>query len=184
MVPSGHLVEKEFIMLIFGLLLVAVAGVAGTVGVLSNRGTGHQVPGGFDALGYTMHGPTGQLFFWGIVVGCVAMLGLVLILGGLRGGVKRRSTARRNATWRKRSEKEAALATDAPVTDPSVAEPSAIDEPVTEPPVTEPPVTELPVTKSSTTDEPAPELVAAVPPAAPESNARIKADPTLDKVGS
>jgi hypothetical protein len=99
-------------MLIFGLLLLAVAGVAGGVGILSNRGARHQVPGGFDALGYTMHGPTGELFFWGIVVGCVAMLGLVLILGGLRGDVKRRGTARRNATWRKKSEKEALPATD------------------------------------------------------------------------
>ena len=82
------------------------------MGVLSNRGTGHQVPGGFDALGYTMHGSTGQLFFWGIVVGCAAMLGLVLVLGGLRGTVKRRGTARRNATWRKKSEKDALPATD------------------------------------------------------------------------
>jgi hypothetical protein len=94
-------------MLIIGLLLVVVAGVVGSVGILSNRGTGHQVSGGFDALGYTMHGPTGQLFFWGIIVGCIAMLGLVLIVGGLRSGLKRRGTARRNASWRKKSEKEA-----------------------------------------------------------------------------
>lgn len=143
------------------------------MGILSNRGTGHQVPGGFDALGYTMHGPTGQLFFWGIVVGCVAMLGLVLILGGLRGGVKRRGAARRNATWRKRSEKEAALATGLPATD-------ALDEPL----VTDLPVTDLPVTEPPATDPPTPELVAAVPSATPGSSAEPQADPTVRKVGS
>jgi len=121
-------------MLILGLLLLAAAGVVGGVGILSNRGAGHQVPGGFDALGYTMHGSTGQLFFWGIVVGCAAMLGLVLILGGLRGAVKRRGTARRNATWRKKSEKDALMATD-PVAPELVESPPAAPESAAEPAV-------------------------------------------------
>jgi hypothetical protein len=115
-------------MLILGLLLLAAAGVAGSVGVLSNRGTGHQMPGGFNALGYTMHGSTGQVFFWGIVAGCVATLGLVLVLGGLRGGLKRRGTARRNATWRKRSEKSekaARLVADPVTPEPVEALPAA-----------------------------------------------------------
>jgi hypothetical protein len=118
-------------MLILGLLLLAAAGVAGTVGVLSNRGAGHQMPGGFNALGYTMHGSTGQLFFWGIVVGCVAMLGLALVLGGLRGGLKRRGTARRNASWRKRSEKsekEARLVADQATPEPVEVLPAAAAE--------------------------------------------------------
>jgi hypothetical protein len=115
-------------MLILGLLLLAAAGVAGAVGVLSNRGAGHQMPGGFNALGYTMHGSTGQLLFWGFVTGCVAMLGLVLVLGGLRGGLKRRGTARRNASWRKRSEKEARLVADPVTPEPVEALPAATPE--------------------------------------------------------
>jgi hypothetical protein len=102
----SHLVDQGFIVLILGLILFIGAGVIGTEGILDNRGASHRLPNGFNAFGYTMHGPTGQLFFWGIVVGGVAMLGLVLIFGGLRAAVKRRSAARKDATWRKNNDRE------------------------------------------------------------------------------
>jgi hypothetical protein len=101
-------------MLILGLLLLAGACAVGVTGILSNRGTGHQVTGGFDAFGRTMHGSAGQLFFWGIVVGSVAMLGLFLLLAGLRGDIRRRSTTRRSGVQAKNGEHES-LAGDAPV---------------------------------------------------------------------
>jgi hypothetical protein len=102
----SHLADQGFIVLILGLLLFIGAGVIGTEGILDNRGASHRLPSGFNAFGYTMHGPTGQLFFWGIVVGSVAMLGLVLIFGGLRAAVKRRSLARKDAALRKNNERE------------------------------------------------------------------------------
>ena len=99
-------------MLIIGLLLLAGACAVGVSGVLSNRGTGHQVSGGFDAFGRTMHGSSGQLFFWGIVVGGVAMLGLLLLLAGLRADVRRRGAARRGGVQNRNGEHEAIVAED------------------------------------------------------------------------
>ena len=80
-------------MLVFGLFLEAIARTAGTAGVLSDRGASHRIPGGLDAIGYTTRGAAGQPFFWGIVVGCITILGLVLILASVPGGVKRRAAA-------------------------------------------------------------------------------------------
>ena len=84
-------------MLILGLLLLAGACVVGVTGVLGNRGAGHQVSEGFNVFGRTMHGSAGQLFFWGLVVGGVAMVGLFLLFAGLRSDIRRRGTARRSA---------------------------------------------------------------------------------------
>src|SRR5260221_10364649 len=99
-------------MLIHGLLLLAGACVVGVTGILDNRGAGHQVAGGFDAFGRTMHGSSGQLFFWGVVVGGVAMLGLALLLGGIRGDLKRRSVARRGGVPNRNGEHEAIVGED------------------------------------------------------------------------
>lgn len=80
-------------MLVFGLFLEAIARTAGTAGVLSDRGASHRIPGGLDTVGHTTRGGAGQPFFWGIVVGCVTILGLVPILAGVPGGVKCRPAA-------------------------------------------------------------------------------------------
>ena len=83
-------------MLILGLIILVAAGVVGTVAVVDNRGASHQIPGGFHAFGRVMHGSSGQLFFWGAVVGAAAMLGLVLLLAGVRRDLQLRAQARRD----------------------------------------------------------------------------------------
>jgi hypothetical protein len=111
-------------MLILGLLILIGAGVVGTAGVLSNRGGGHALPGGFDVLGHTLHGSTGQLFLSGIVLGAAAVVGLMLVLAGLRHELKRRGTARRDARWRRKGEQAAK-----PATEPAAAAPVAPEAP-------------------------------------------------------
>lgn len=115
-------------MLILGLLILIGAGVVGTAGVLGNRGGGHPLPGGLDVLGHTVHGSAGQLFLWGIVLGAAAVVGLMLVLVGLRHELKRRGAARRDARWRRKGEqaaKPAPAAEPAPATEPAAAAPVA-----------------------------------------------------------
>ncbi|MEY9931590.1 hypothetical protein ABH926_006239 [Catenulispora sp. GP43] len=83
-------------LLILGLIILIGAGVVGAVAVLDNRGASHQLPGGFHAFGHDFHGSSGQLFFWGAVVGAVAMFGLFLLLAGLRHELRFRAQARRD----------------------------------------------------------------------------------------
>jgi hypothetical protein len=126
--------KKGSIMLILGLLILIGAGVVGTAGVLSNRGGGHALPGGFDVLGHTVHGSTGQLFLWGIALGAAAVVGLMLVLVGLRHEVKRRGAARRDARWRRKGEQAARPAPAAepepePAAKPAAAVPVAPEAP-------------------------------------------------------
>lgn len=90
-------------MLVLGLIILIGAGVVGTVAVLDNRGAGHELPDGFHAFGRVMHGSTGQLFFWGSVVGAAAMLGLFLLLAGLRRDLRLRAQARRDGVRLRRT---------------------------------------------------------------------------------
>lgn len=83
-------------LLILGLIILIGAGVVGAVAVLDNRGASHQLPGGFHAFGHDFHGSSGQLFFWGAVVGAAAMFGLFVLLAGLRHEFRLRAQARRD----------------------------------------------------------------------------------------
>lgn len=83
-------------LLVLGLIILIGAGAVGAVAVLDNRGASHRVPGGFHAFGHLFQGSTGRLFFWGGVVGAAAMLGLVLLLVGLRRELRIRAQARRD----------------------------------------------------------------------------------------
>lgn len=83
-------------LLILGLIILIAAGVVGAVAVLDNRGASHQLSGGFHAFGHLFHGSSGQLFFWGAVVGAAAMFGLFLLLAGLRRDLQLRAQARRD----------------------------------------------------------------------------------------
>jgi hypothetical protein len=117
-------------MLILGLLILVGAGLVGTAGVLGNRGAGDKLPGGFDLLGHTMHGSAGQLFFWGIALGAATVIGLILLLAGLRNSMKRRGTARRDARWRRKDDQQSRPIDGAVATAP---DPATVSEPATAP---------------------------------------------------
>jgi hypothetical protein len=83
-------------MVIVGLVVLLVAVVVGTVGVLGNAGATHPLTEDFSVLGYHVTGSTGTLFVSGIVVGAVALLGLSVLLAGARRGAERGRDARRD----------------------------------------------------------------------------------------
>jgi hypothetical protein len=67
---------------ILGLLILVVAVLVATAGVLSNTGSAHPLGGDFTVAGLHLSGlSTGQLFLYGVLVGAVAMLGVSMLLG-------------------------------------------------------------------------------------------------------
>ena len=124
-------------MLVLGLLVLAAAVVVGAVGVASNTGTEHQLPNGFSIFGYHIHGSVGKLFFAGLMIGAIGMIGLVMLLDGLR-----RNAALRRELLRFRREARArrsAPAVQAPA--PRATAPAPAPRAV----VTREPVTQAPV---------------------------------------
>ena len=97
-------------MVIVGFLILLVAVGVGVSGVLSNSGSEHLLGQDFAVLGLQLSGlTTGQLFFYGIIIGVVGMLGLSLLLGAFN----RRLGSRRSRRALKGSQKESqALRTD------------------------------------------------------------------------
>ena len=81
--------------IIIGLVILIAALVAGLAGVLSNGGSGHALIHPFAVFGYHVTGSTGTLFLYGIVVGAVAVFGLILLLAGARRTSRRGRDARR-----------------------------------------------------------------------------------------
>ena len=71
-------------LVIVGLIILLVAAIISIVGVLSNTGAAHPLTENFSVFGYHVTGSTGSLFFFGIVVGAVALLGLSVLLAGAR----------------------------------------------------------------------------------------------------
>jgi hypothetical protein len=69
---------------IVGLVVLLVAVIVGLTGVLTNAGPTHSLTENFSVLGYHVTGSTGTLFLSGIVIGAVAMLGLSVLLAGVR----------------------------------------------------------------------------------------------------
>ncbi|MGH3417445.1 MAG: hypothetical protein ACRDSS_13325 [Actinocrinis sp.] len=93
-------------MLVVGLLLLAAAVAVGGAGIAANTGSQHQLTGGFDIFGYHAHGSAGRLMLAGIVIGAVAMLGLMMVADGLRRNVAVRRELthfRRDARARRRT---------------------------------------------------------------------------------
>jgi hypothetical protein len=80
---------------VLGFIILVAAVVVGVAGVFSNVGSGHALTHGFSVFGYHVTGSTGALFFYGIVVGAAAMLGLGLLLAGARRTSRRGHAARR-----------------------------------------------------------------------------------------
>ncbi len=88
--------------IIFGLVILVAAVVAGVAGVLSNSGSGHVLTHHFAVFGYHVTGSTGTLFLYGIVVGALALFGLSLLLAGARRTSRRGREARRGLTQSRR----------------------------------------------------------------------------------
>jgi hypothetical protein len=93
-------------MVIVGLVVLFVAVIVGTVGVLGNAGSAHPLAENFSVLGYHVTGSTGTLFLSGIVVGAVGMLGLSVLLAGARRSATRGRDARSELA---RSQRETAF---------------------------------------------------------------------------
>ncbi len=93
-------------MVIVGLVVLLIAAIVGTVGVLGNAGAIHPLAENFSLLGYHVTGSTGTLFLSGIVVGAVGMLGLSVLLAGARRSATRGRDARSELA---RSQRETAF---------------------------------------------------------------------------
>ncbi len=93
-------------MVIVGLIVLFVAVIVGTVGVLGNAGASHPLAENFSVLGYHVTGSTGAVFLSGIVVGAVGLLGLSVLLAGARRSAVRGRDARRDVA---RSQRETAF---------------------------------------------------------------------------
>ncbi|MFF3454024.1 hypothetical protein ACFYXH_06760 [Streptomyces sp. NPDC002730] len=89
---------------ILGLIILIAAVVFGVAGVLTNSGSGHELTGGFSVFGHDMTGSTGTLFLYGIVVGAVALFGLILLLTGARRRPSRRGSVSRRGLKQSRRE--------------------------------------------------------------------------------
>jgi hypothetical protein len=85
---------EHFMIIIFGLIILVAAVIAGVAAVLGNAGAAHAVAHPFSVLGYHLTGSTGTLFLYGVVVGAVGLLGLTLLLGGARRTSRRGRQAR------------------------------------------------------------------------------------------
>ena len=82
-------------LVIVGLTILLAAAIVSIVGGLSNTGAAHPLTENFSVFGYHVTGSTGRLFLFGIVVGVVALLGLSVLLAGVRRTVARGRDARR-----------------------------------------------------------------------------------------
>ncbi|MDA8262228.1 MAG: hypothetical protein M0Z47_05285 [Actinomycetota bacterium] len=91
---------------IVGLVILIVAVVVAVAGVLANSGSGHALSHGFAVFGYHVTGSTGTLFFYGDLVGAIALLGLSLLLVGAR-WTSRRGKAARHGLSQSRSQADA-----------------------------------------------------------------------------
>ena len=80
---------------LLGLVILLAALVLGLAAVLTNMGITHQPVHPFTVLGYHVNGSTGRLFLYGIVVGMIGFLGLVMLLAGVRRSARAGRAARR-----------------------------------------------------------------------------------------
>jgi hypothetical protein len=87
--------------IIFGLVILVAAVIAGVAGVLANGGHAHEVTH-FAVFGYHVTGTTGTLFLYGIVTGALGMAGLGLLLAGARRTSRRGREARRGLAQSRR----------------------------------------------------------------------------------
>ena len=93
-------------MIVLGVLLLVAAGAVAVNGIVANTGSQHVLAHQFSVFGYGIQGSAGRVFFYGIVVGAVGLLGLALFLKGMNRGVRNRAATRRELK-RTRQEREA-----------------------------------------------------------------------------
>ncbi|MFF9785184.1 hypothetical protein [Streptomyces nigrescens] len=96
---------------ILGVILLIAAVVVGVAAVVTNIGSAHELTAAFKVFGYHMTGSTGMLFLLGAIIGAVAVLGLSLLLGGMR-RTTRKKHAMRQALKGERRDAAAARSTD------------------------------------------------------------------------
>ena len=89
-------------LVIVGLIVLLVAGVAAIVGVPSNAGAGRPPTENFAVSGYHPTGSAGTLFLLRIVIGVVASLGLTGLFVGAQRRASRAADARRAAARSRR----------------------------------------------------------------------------------
>jgi hypothetical protein len=87
--------SETVMIVVLGLIILVAAVVVGVAGVLTNSGGGHALTHGFAVFGYHVTGSTGTLFLYGLVVGAIGLLGLILLLAGARRTSRRGREARR-----------------------------------------------------------------------------------------
>ncbi|MFD0168047.1 hypothetical protein ACFVJH_28490 [Streptomyces decoyicus] len=87
---------------ILGVILLIAAVVVGVAAVVTNLGGANELTSAFKVFGYHMTGSTGTLFLFGAIVGAVAVLGLSLLLGGMRRTARRKHAMRQGGRSRRR----------------------------------------------------------------------------------
>ncbi|HUW77617.1 MAG TPA: hypothetical protein VMV52_02565 [Candidatus Nanopelagicaceae bacterium] len=89
----------------FGLLVLVLAAIVAVVGVLTNAGSGHAVGSDFGIFGmHLVRASTGQLFFGGILVGIIGMLGLIMLFSAITRRISSRSSRRELKETRRETE--------------------------------------------------------------------------------
>ncbi|MFD3874622.1 hypothetical protein [Streptomyces sp. NPDC058623] len=89
--------------LILGLIILLAALIVAVAGVMANLGSAHELTSDFSVFGYHVTSSTGALFLYGITIGALTLLGLVLMLVGAR------RAARRNRVGSLPSKRESAV---------------------------------------------------------------------------
>ncbi len=103
--------------ILIGLLVLIAAVVVGVAGVAANSGEVRTDTSDFGVLDYHFTASAGELFFYGMAVGAIGMLGLSLLLLGVWRSSRRNSETRREL---RRSRKEVAeVKRNAPPTTPA-----------------------------------------------------------------
>ncbi|MFI5672803.1 hypothetical protein [Streptomyces sp. NPDC051704] len=82
--------------LILGLIILIATLIVAVAGVMANLGSAHELTNGFSAFGYHVTSSTGVVLY-GIAIGALALLGLVLIRAGAAGQPVVTAPSRRSA---------------------------------------------------------------------------------------
>ncbi|NNH70701.1 hypothetical protein HLB23_12635 [Nocardia uniformis] len=85
---------------IIGLIALLGAVAVGVAGIQAN--SGETLPGGFTVFGQNYSGSSGALFGYGMIVGAIGALGLILLLTAVWTASRRGSIARRELRQTKR----------------------------------------------------------------------------------